>query len=397
MPDVPGGGSPGSGNPEKEGKKSKKSKRDKKVPKMSRSSSTVDTVASPRSRSVTSPVQRASTVVALPILEGKEGHKSKGKEKASKDTTPTAKTAEGGAAAAESSENDFSFGSDSEDENNLPKLSIVIKPKEEAAADSAGLDDLLLDQPTARGNTTARGVRGRARTLVGTASENDPDFTNLFAAPSFQPPSPAAAQDAHLQEAARLMGEFHSRLDAALQHPEQEAAHLSGVLQELSKVAPAPAHHIRYAVAYRTAMLLLHEIQARPDAAPLCSRLLADLPLLPHHRVVAIRVAVAAQVQAKNFGVASRLIHLLRSQMNLPPELEEVLALCKAQEGKNASLPKDAPPEYSDFSRRLRFLSQPPFTIVPHQSAHPACDLCYSIFAESSSNCQICFIGKISS
>ena len=192
-----------------------------------------------------------------------------------------------------------------------------------------------------------------------------------------------------------LVRAFHARLDKSLADPAAEAEALREALRLLSLAVPVPVEHVRFVAAYYVAMLLLQRIDERPSEAAHLGRLLADLPLLAHHRVVALRMAAAQQLAAQNYGVAARLLGVARGQLGAAQEVEEQLAQCRSHREANAQIPADAPAEYTSFAARLRFVSAPPFALVSSKTPSAACcTICHSIALKPEEHCSICFIGR---
>lgn len=79
-----------------------------------------------------------------------------------------------------------------------------------------------------------------------------------------------------------------------------------------------------------------------PQTQPLVvyTKLLTDIPILPKHRLICMRMAVIKNMEAANYGVAGRLLQVLTKQ-NLPDQanLETRLRKCEEERFADSSLP----------------------------------------------------------
>lgn len=73
---------------------------------------------------------------------------------------------------------------------------------------------------------------------------------------------------------------------------------------------------IKFAVAYKLSLLILHKLKQLESeksnlaTMALLTKFLADIPLQPKHRVVCMRMAINRNMEANNFGLASRLLEV---------------------------------------------------------------------------------------
>lgn len=89
-------------------------------------------------------------------------------------------------------------------------------------------------------------------------------------------------------------------------------------------------------ISYKSAIFILKRIMATDKSniaeIAMYTKMLTDLMLHAQHRVDCIRLAIAKNMEAENFGTAAKLIQSL-IPLNLPDkkEMEEKFGECKAQ------------------------------------------------------------------
>jgi len=108
----------------------------------------------------------------------------------------------------------------------------------------------------------------------------------------------------------------------------------------LGRASEVTTQELEYCMRYRLFLILLKEI-AKPKP-PLeyafLSLFLADISVKPQHRVVAVRMAIRYNFEAKNYGAAATLLQLLIDRVHPVDEnkLQETLRFCQLANKLNA-------------------------------------------------------------
>jgi DNA-directed RNA polymerase subunit RPC12/RpoP len=192
-------------------------------------------------------------------------------------------------------------------------------------------------------------------------------------------------------------------------------------------------NEIKYCIAYKLALGLLIDVKKLEKESSsndllakigIRTKYLADLPLEPKHRVVCMRMAINKNIDAGNYGIASRLLEVYiisnfivtRNKIlipkNLPDKskLEEKLKICKQHYSADGNTPAFICPSCStevaagivacSCGRKIKFCFKS-FDLLS-EPVYYSCSFCSSAFSTkivSTStqdiNCELCKYGKL--
>eukprot|EP01114_Cavostelium_apophysatum_P013531 TRINITY_DN3296_c0_g1_i1.p1 TRINITY_DN3296_c0_g1~~TRINITY_DN3296_c0_g1_i1.p1 ORF type:complete len:1699 (-),score=536.14 TRINITY_DN3296_c0_g1_i1:50-5146(-) len=207
----------------------------------------------------------------------------------------------------------------------------------------------------------------------------------------------ADSTQSHFNKAAELIMGAFARLEKgvfaeALELVDQSTREL-GQIRDLNSVKK----EVKSCSNYKFLLSLLLE-QKKPESNPgraaLLTRILADIPVQPKHRIVCVRMAINKNLEVRNYGTAGRFLKQLLSISSIPdaPAMQEKLKLCEDNKFVNqqryaytcpcCSTPGDcAIDECSTCNTKIQFChkSFEPIT----QSAFHHCLLCDSVFSTS--------------
>jgi hypothetical protein len=118
------------------------------------------------------------------------------------------------------------------------------------------------------------------------------------------------------------------------------------------------------------------------------TKFLADIPLLPRHRLICYRMAIKWNMEAKNYGVAAALIRtLLKKKILDKAELEKKLKVCEQHQFKDDN---PIPPTTKLCYKSLK--------LTP-LGTYNQCKYCEAVYADDvlqPSVCTYCMVGKLS-
>jgi hypothetical protein len=327
----------------------------------------------------------------------------------------------------EGAEEGFSWGSSDDDDDERPKLNVKIR-KSKRKADDEVIDAQLakaasfLEMPASVGSSDniasgslASRRRGRRQSRMQASPSSGVDFFASAGAAAVAVAS-AATSDPKFEEARAHVKQSHEALEKA--DYDEALRSIDLALRLLGTFDSVRVELVRYCVAYKLALHLLVRIYASPPSDDASSktlryeqahlaRVLADMPLQPHHRVVCIRIALERNMSARNYGIGASLVRiLLPRNPGDKASLQQVLTKCRKHSEANKHLQApSAVSEYSSFERRL-CVSAHSFTPVDSNAptALLQCSICLSILlpvepdnVEHSveQSCPTCSIGSL--